>query len=207
MDNFRLVTWYLNLPVVTRTYVTACCLTAAAITFHVVEPIKLYLNFDRIVARHEYWRLVTTFIFFGSLNGNFFFHMHYLCNYFSRLENQCYRTRPVSFLVMLFSGAVLMIFAAYFLNILFLSSTMILYVLYVWCRRNPHEQLSIFGVLTVSAPYLPYLFILISLTMKQPVQDELLGIVVGHTFWFVTDVAPKIWYADRKTRSRILHYL
>ena len=192
MADVQLDTWYYDMPVVTRTYVTACCLTAAAITFRFVTPLSLYLNFAQVFARNEYWRLVTTFTFFEGFGLNFFFHMHFLYMYFCRLEEHYYRNRTVGFICMLLFGAILMLTAAYFLNIFFLSSPMLLYVLYVWCRRHPYEQLHVLGLFPVAAPYIPYVFLLLSLVMNQPIRDEFLGIIIGHVYWFLADIAPKL---------------
>jgi Derlin-2/3 len=44
--------WYKSVPLVTRTYMTLCCLTTLAVQLEFVSPLQLYLNFNAIV--HQY---------------------------------------------------------------------------------------------------------------------------------------------------------
>lgn len=68
-----------------------------------------------------------------------------------------------------------------------LSSTLV----YIWSRRNPETRLSFLGLLVFTAPYLPWVLIGFSLFMHGQVpKDEVLGIVVGHVYYFLADVWP-----------------
>jgi len=184
--------WYWGMPVITRSYITMCCLTSLAITFKFITPFNLYLNFTLVLEEYQFWRLVTNFCYFDAFGVNFCFHMHFLYMYFRRLEEHYFHNRTGDFFFMILFGATIMIVAAYFLSIIFLSLPMLLYVLYVWCRRNPFEQLHILGLVPVAAPYIPYVFVVLSMVLGQSLRDDLLGIIVGHTYWFLVDIAPKV---------------
>jgi Derlin-2/3 len=68
-----------------------------------------------------------------------------------------------------------------------LSSTLV----YIWSRRNPETRLSFLGLLVFTAPYLPWVLIGFSLFMHGQVpKDEVLGIIVGHVYYFLADVWP-----------------
>jgi Derlin-2/3 len=59
--------WYLTIPPVTRTYVTiAVCMTGAC-SLELVSPFKLYFSWRLVFFKFQLWRVITNFLFFGSL--------------------------------------------------------------------------------------------------------------------------------------------
>jgi Derlin-2/3 len=68
-----------------------------------------------------------------------------------------------------------------------LSSTLV----YIWSRRNPETRLSFLGLLVFTAPYLPWVLMGFSLLLHGTVpKDEIMGVVIGHVYYFFTDVYP-----------------
>ena len=153
-----------------------------------LSPLDLCLSFPLMCEKGEYWRLLTNFAYFEGLSINFFVHMHFIYQYFRRSEQHFYYRNTSEFITMLIFGAVVMLIVAYFRETLFLSMSFLYYVLYIWCRRNPHEYMHVLGVMAIPAPYLPYLFLLVSYALDGPIFDDVLGIAIGHTFWFLSDV-------------------
>jgi len=78
--------WYLEIPIVTRCYLTASVLTTAACYFDIVSPFSLYLNYRLIFEKYEFWRILTNFFFFGMPSLDFVFHMYFLVRYCRLLE-------------------------------------------------------------------------------------------------------------------------
>lgn len=75
-----------------------------------------------------------------------------------------------------------------------LSSTLI----YIWSRRNPDTRLSLLGLATFTAPWLPLVFIGISFLMHGSLpKDEVCGAVVGHVYYFFMDVWPTMYDGQR----------
>ena len=72
---------YLEMPPVTRAYTTACVITTLAVQLEVVSPFQLYYNPVLITRNYQLWRLVTTFLFFGTFGFNFFFNMIFTYRY------------------------------------------------------------------------------------------------------------------------------
>ena len=76
-------------------------------------------------------------------------------------------------------------------NLPFLSSPLAYVPIYFWSRRHPGTPISLFGVMTITAPYLPFALIgfswLLSGTWYAALND-LIGCLVGHVAWFVRDV-------------------
>ncbi|KNH05395.1 DER1-domain-containing protein [Perkinsela sp. CCAP 1560/4] len=190
MNGFPLEEWYFDIPVITRTYLTLCTALAVGISLNILSPLAVCLSFPIIREKGEYWRILTNFAYFEGLGINFFIHIHFVYMYFRRSEQHFYHRHTADFVAMLLFGATALLIVAYFYEILFLSMPLMYYVLYIWCRRNPYEYMHVLGVMPVPAPYLPYLFLLVSYSMESPIYDDLLGIFIGHTFWFLSDILP-----------------
>ncbi|XP_014868055.1 PREDICTED: derlin-2-like isoform X2 [Poecilia mexicana] len=152
---------YFQIPLVTRTYTTACVLTTAAVQLQVISPFQLYFNPDLIISRYQIWRLITSFFFFGSLGFGFLFNIIFLLQ-----------------------------LLGLFANIFFLGQAFITMLVYVWSKRNPLIRMNFFGLLTFQAPLLPWVLMGCSLLLGNPVTADVLGIGVGHLYYFLEDVFP-----------------
>jgi hypothetical protein len=88
-------------------------------------------------------------------------------------------------------------------NLPFLSSPLAFVPIYLWSRRHPSTPISLFGLVTISAPYLPIALVgvawMVNGTWKAAAQD-LLGCAVGHVGWFMRDV----WTREMVGRPTIL---
>ena len=100
------------------------------------------------------WRIVTTFLFFGTFGFNFLFNMIFtyrycrykaelfhqkmLCFYPRMLEEGSFRGKSSDFVMMFLFGALSMITFAFFVNLLFLGQAFTIMLVYVWARRNPY---------------------------------------------------------------------
>ncbi|XP_044029699.1 derlin-2 isoform X2 [Siniperca chuatsi] len=99
---------YLQIPVVTRAYTTACVLTTAAVQLEIITPFQLYFNPDLILRNYQVWRLITNFLFFGPVGFNFLFNMIFLYRYCRMLEEGSFRGRTADFVFMFLFGGLLM---------------------------------------------------------------------------------------------------
>lgn len=80
-----------------------------------------------------------------------------------------------------------------FLSLPFLGTALSSSLVYIWARRNPDTRLSFLGLLVFTAPYLPWVLMAFSLVVHGIVpKDELCGVVVGHVWYFFTDVYPSL---------------
>ncbi len=113
---------YLEMPPVTRAYTTACVMTTLAVQLDVVSPFQLYYNPMLIWKQWQFWRTITTFLFFGTFGFNFFFNIIFTYRYCRMLEENSFRGRTADFVMMFIFGAVFMIAFAFFVNLLFLGT-------------------------------------------------------------------------------------
>jgi len=87
-------------------------------------------------------------------------------------------------------GGLLMMLIAMFVNLLFLGQAFTIMLVYVWSRRNPFVRMNFFGLLNFQAPYLPWVLLAFSLLLGNSVIVDLMGIAVGHVYYFLEDVFP-----------------
>eukprot|EP01112_Ceratiomyxa_fruticulosa_P019314 TRINITY_DN6304_c0_g1_i1.p1 TRINITY_DN6304_c0_g1~~TRINITY_DN6304_c0_g1_i1.p1 ORF type:complete len:279 (+),score=42.24 TRINITY_DN6304_c0_g1_i1:110-838(+) len=191
--------WFRNMPVVTRTYMSACVLTTLAVFLNVVTPLDLYLNFQRVGNNLELWRLVTNFLFFDYFGVNFLFHMYFLVRHSRLLEESSFRGRTADFVFMWLLGAISLLtinFGFYYTGlgskVMFLAPSLAFMVVYVWARRNPNVRMSFLGLFTFNAPYLPWVILGFGFMLGQTLIFDVLGIVVGHAYYYLEDVYPTI---------------
>uniref|UniRef100_A0A7S1PJ09 Derlin n=1 Tax=Percolomonas cosmopolitus TaxID=63605 RepID=A0A7S1PJ09_9EUKA len=116
-----------------------------------------------------------------------------LCRYFycRRLEEHSFHNKHADFLVMILFACTMMLLIAPLLNLPFLSHSLIVMILYVWSRRNPTEQLRLYGLFLIPASYLPYILLGISILMGNGIWVDILGMLVGHMYYFLNDVIPQ----------------
>lgn len=74
-----------------------------------VSPFQLYFNPILILKQGQVWRLVTTFLFFGTFGFNFFFNMIFTYKYCRMLEEGSFRGHTADFVLMFLFGGVCMI--------------------------------------------------------------------------------------------------
>ena len=186
------LTWYMEMPPVSKIYLTGSFLTTAACALDFISPFTLYYNYDLIFRKGECWRLVSNFLFFGLFSLDFLFHMYFLVRYCRLLEEGEFRGRPWDFALMLTFGAAVMLAVAPFLSIHFLGSSLTFMMVYVWGRRNEHVRMSFLGLFPFNAPYLPWVMLAFSVLLGNPATTDMIGIAVGHIYFFGQYVYPAV---------------
>jgi Derlin-2/3 len=76
-------------------------------------------------------------------------------------------------------------------NLPFLSSSLAFVPIYLWSRRHPTTPISLFGLITITAPYLPIALVAFSWVLNGSwvaAAGDLVGCAVGHIGWFMRDV-------------------
>jgi Derlin-2/3 len=188
-----------DIPMITRTYMLLALLTTTLCALDVVTPFQLYLSFELIVQEGQYWRLLTNFFFFGgNFNLNFLFHMFFLVRYSSALEEGSFRGRTADFFWMLVVGGSLMVCLTPFVQLNFLGESLAFMMVYVWGRRNTNVHMSLLGSITFSAPYLPYVLLAFSYFLGSSGLVDIVGIIVGHLYYFLEDVYPRMLTSRRR---------
>ncbi|KAK9696191.1 hypothetical protein K7432_012602 [Basidiobolus ranarum] len=186
-----LETWYLDIPVVTRVYLTVSVLLTLAVQLGLLTWFQLYYSFELIWYNGQYWRLITTFLYFGQFSLDWMFHMFFIGRYSRMLEEGSFYGRPGDFLWLLLLTGVSLLLIAPFVSMPFLGSPLNYTLVYIWSRRNPFIRLNFLGLFVFSAPYLPLVLLGFSmlLSSKLPI-GSIIGIFFGHLYYFFVDVWP-----------------
>ena len=95
---------------------------------------------------------------------------------------------------------------AIILDVYLLSEAFLTMILYIWSRRNKNTVLHIFGLFPLKAPYVTWFifivnidllgiqrfFVLLQLLLGEGILSDLLGIIIGHIYYFFVDIYPKL---------------
>ncbi|KAH9986717.1 Der1-like family-domain-containing protein [Russula vinacea] len=180
--------WFTQIPPVTRTWLALSVLTSVAVP----------------------WRVFTTFFYFGSISLDFVFHLFFFMRYSRMLEESSFANRKADYFWLLFLSLSCSWYDLPFLthniltqtfiypqglsplfNLPFLSSPLAYVPIYFWSRRHPSTPISLFGLLTITAPYLPFALVAFSWVLTgtwRAAASDLVGCAVGHVGWFIRDV-------------------
>ncbi|KAK0929507.1 hypothetical protein LTR91_009518 [Friedmanniomyces endolithicus] len=180
---------FFEMPVVTRVWTTATVLTGLLVQCQILTPFQLFYSFRAVFQEQQYWRLLSTFVYFGPLSLNLLFHIFFIQRYARMLEESAASVAHFSWLM---AYAVLSLLAiAPVSNQAFLGTTLSSTLVYIWSRRNPDVRLSFLGLLTFKAPWLPWVLIAFNVVLHGHwPKDELCGIAVGDVWYFFNDIYP-----------------
>jgi hypothetical protein len=129
-----------------------------------------------------------------------------------RLLEESYLNRIADFVYLWLFGAVVLTAincAVYLLTdtadwlpapLMFLGPSLAAIIVYVWARRNPHLRMSFLGLFEFDAPYLPWVMMGFGLLLGNSPYNDLLGIIVGHLYYFLADVYPAQTVVSRSKR-------
>lgn len=115
--------------------------------------------------------------------------------------------------MLLFGITCISVVASYMNNVIFLGSALTFMMSYVWGRRNEDVKMSFFGFIQFNAPYLPWVLLTFSVLMGNPIVMDLIGICVGHIYYFLEFVYPVIadirgWQVKRLMEPpTLLHWI
>jgi Derlin-2/3 len=145
----------------------------------------------------QYWRLLTTFLYFGPISLDLLFHVYFLQRY-SRLLEESSGGSPAQFSWLLLYAMVSLLILSPIASMPFLGQALSSTLVYIWARRNPDTRLSFLGLLVFTAPYLPWVLMGFSLVLHGTVpKDEIMGVIIGHIWYFFADVYPPLHGGQR----------
>ncbi|TFY68749.1 hypothetical protein EVJ58_g817 [Rhodofomes roseus] len=179
--------WVTQIPPVTRAWLALAVLTSLAVQCQVITPLQLYFSYKATFTNAQPWRVLTTFWYFGPISLDFVFHMFF----FRMLEESSFANRKADYFWLLLLSAIMLLAISPLVNLPFLSSPLAFVPIYLWSRRHPSTPISLFGLITITAPYLPFALVCLAWMLNgtwRAAAGDLMGCAVGHIGWFVRDV-------------------
>lgn len=175
-----------SVPPITRAWGLLTLAVAVLEYTHTISSFQLFYTPSLVFRRWQIWRLVTTFLYFGPLGLDFLFHLFFFMRYSRMLEDESFGGRrggKAGYLTLLLFSAACLLVLSPLTTQPFLGSPLAFVLVYIWSRRNRHVRLSLFGVLVITAPYLPWSLAAFGWLLHgslHAVVGDLSGIAVGH---------------------------
>lgn len=187
--------WYASLPPITRLWATACFASSTLCYLGLLHPASLaLLSRAALFRRLQLWRPLTSACFLAPYSLKFVFELMWILQYGVALERQAYAVRPGDFLWMLVFGAsalTALSLLAPALGLMFVASPLVFALVYVWSRHYPDQRVSLFGMVQLQSFYLPFAFLAMTVLQGGSPVVDLLGIAIGHAWFFGTELYPR----------------
>ncbi|XP_015899477.3 derlin-1 [Ziziphus jujuba] len=184
--------YYQSLPPISKAYGTLCLLATTVVQLGLCDYASIALIHQLVFSRFQVWRLITNFFFLGNFSINFGIRLLMIARYGVQLERGPFDRRTADFLWMMIFGALtLLVFSVIpIFRFPFLGISLVFMLLYVWSREFPNAIINIYGLVSLKAFYLPWAMFALDVIFGSPVLPDLLGIIAGHLYYFLTVLHP-----------------
>ena len=198
MDEFKI--FYFRIPPITRYYLTCVFITATIATYFKQLQIIIYyifLDYELVFKNFQIWRLFTNILFVGGFSTSFLFFLIMIYMKFKEVEQNAIVLRVYAkFIMMLF-------YLLSFLNIInifsyrifgfkpgfTLAQQLLLAFIYIDSKREPQKMINLYFLPIKNALY-PYALIVFNIVSGAGIYDNIIGIIAGNIYYFLTDVLP-----------------
>lgn len=184
--------YYRSLPPVSKTYGVACLMTTAALYLGLYNRWTIALEYELVFKRFQVWRLITNFFFLGPFSFPFAFRLIIIAKYGVSLERGPFDKKTADYVWMFIFGALSLLVMAAIppLYIPFMGPSLVFMIVYIWGREFPNARISIYGVVSLKGFYLPWALLALNLIFGNPLMPDILGMVAGHLYYFLTVLHP-----------------
>lgn len=180
--------WYKGIPQITRYWFSGSVIVPLIARFGIISPMSLILQFEPFLHKFHFWRPITGALFYPispQTGFSYLINLYFLYSYSSRLENSTFQGKPADYLFMLIFNWLVLTIVGFAANIFYIMDPFILSVMYVWCQLNRDTIVSFWFGTQFKAVYLPWVLVGFNLIVKGGGFTELLGIAVGHLYFFL----------------------
>ncbi|XP_077283818.1 derlin 1 [Arctopsyche grandis] len=180
--------WFGGLPLFTKYWLSFTLVLSLLGRFGILRPYYLVLLAEPLFYSCQIWRPLTAVLYYPINPGtgfHFLINCYFLYNYSLRLETGIFAGRPADYCFMLLFNWMCCIIVGLVGEIQYLMDPMVLSVLYVWCQLNKDTIVSFWFGTRFKAMYLPWVLFAFNLVMSGGGIMELVGIGVGHAYYFL----------------------
>ena len=158
-----------------------------------VSEHQLFFSTYYVFRKHQYWRIVTAFMYFGKIGLIFAIRILELVRFASDLEAHTFGpTRRPQYAWFLLCSSLSLLLVGSLLSIRFMSYPLSWILTYIWSRKSRHMRVSFLGVVTITAPYYPFIELLFTLVQSNlEFKDIAVGLLLGHLYYFLEELWPR----------------
>ncbi|CAN0338366.1 unnamed protein product, partial [Ectocarpus sp. 8 AP-2014] len=179
-----------RIPPVSKVLIVGMVGTQLSVVLGVCSPNEYALSWPLVWNRFHLWRLFTSGVFPGAS----LWLMVSIGMFSTRYEKDGFSMGggggSADYAYMLLFGFVCIeasLLLLFYQPFMIFTQAVMFYICYVWSRKNPRMSVSFWGV-NINALYVPWVMVAISLVIGSSIFMALLGIAVGHLFYFLVDV-------------------
>ncbi|ESO82769.1 hypothetical protein LOTGIDRAFT_205920 [Lottia gigantea] len=192
--------WFRSIPPITKYWFTGSIVLPLAGRIGLFSPMWMILHFQSFIYKFQFWRPLTAVLYYpiaGPKGFHYLINLYFLYSYSTRLETGIFDGRPADYIFMLFFNWICLVILGFATDLMLLMDPMILSVLYVWCQLNKDQIVSFWFGTRFKAMYLPWVLLAFNMVIGQGGLQELLGIVVGHLYFFLMFKYPQDFGGNR----------
>lgn len=180
--------WFNQIPPLTRYWFAGSIAVPMLCRLNVFSPYSMVLTSD-FLKNLALWKPLTSVLYYPISGGGGGFHylvnLYFLYNYSQRLENGHFSGRPADFAFMLLFNWVSLVVTSLAFGVMMLMDPMIMSVIYVYCMLNQDQIVSFWFGTRFKARFLPWVLFGVNFLLGGGGMSELMGILVGHLYFFV----------------------
>lgn len=182
--------WWDNLGIITKFCLVVSFLCTCAFSFQLVPPQYLFIDFSAMLWQLQIWRPLTATFFLGKFGFPWLMALAMLVMNVKRHEDEDFVGRKGDMVWMMLLICAFLHLLALLMGMQLISFAFIMAITWVWCKRHPDAQLSIY-MFAFKAIYFPWALMLFHLIMNMSIVDDIVGIVGGHIFVLIADILPR----------------
>ena len=151
-------------------------------------PKILNLDWTAVITRFQYWRIFTSFLFFGPFGLNYLLTIQFVWTYMAQLEKLNYKEPDDFFMLLAFGASTLLVgYTLLGLSTKFLGHNLSTYLVYIWARKFEGVDVSVMDLFVLRAELLPWFFCAQTMVLEGEIPfADMLGIVVGHLYHYLS---------------------
>ncbi|EGR32571.1 hypothetical protein IMG5_077370 [Ichthyophthirius multifiliis] len=169
-----------DIPPLTRIMCFLSIILTLLTYIDLVNSYNLYFNFKLITQNYQHLSFYYCKFFYYKLIQN----QIKSYRFSRRLEEYSFRGNTIDYFYFVSFAS---IFGLYNLSDSFLNM-----ILYLWSRKNSNIMVHIFGIIPIQAPYITWFFVFLQIIFQDTIITDLIGILVGHIYYYLTEIYPKL---------------
>ncbi|KAK7198654.1 Der1-like family [Novymonas esmeraldas] len=180
--------WFNQLGLVTRASLIASVGLSAACSLNLIGVGSVILT-PEAVTSVQLWRFVTAAFYLGNFSFPWLMTVAMFVMYIKYNEENDFKGKTADMVYMFAVLIGVLSAVGLALHVYVTSFSLLMALCWVFCKRHPEQQLTLFGFAFRSAVF-PWILMALHLIMGQGLMADVIGVAVGHAYIFFKDIFP-----------------